>query len=727
MKKKLIALFPFVAGILPNLKLDGKEKLELSEEDMGKLDKESGTEKFAESFMAAYNKYMVVDEKEAKKAFEGFMAEYNKDGIAVEGAPKGGSEESPEGDEVPKAEENDQISMINQLVKAGQELLAENKENKRQLDALKKDPEPDEPETIPSGSQKAKSVKHSKTHLFASGQAYDALDRPWNQRVVDSLESGAPMRGATVWDKVNIDKLNSDLGAYARRNSSEIMSMILDGYDIPAHWNIVTNVQDQYVFTSIATGEVTQAFKKSWLPKNKQRFVPVVNKVFDKQIDITWDSSELKSIEKSWLNMFFNEGSTPYKMSFARYLLSEIMKKARKEDKINMFKGVYFDPENLPDGTAGSFMNAMDGFLKLVSDHRNVDYKAHNLDPITAINAYDVIQDWVENDIPLDIRNMPGLVLGVGNDVLRWYKEGHKSKYGTNNDYSELGDHVYEFDNIKFVKHPQMEGTGFIYLTTEDNNGIMVDVPGEESLLEIEKDKRVINAFADYKHGVYFKAFGAKVDPNAELDYEDQIFFSNNVELLNTTYVPVVSNDATPSVADHHALVIGANNTSATNITKIDDVVEGQTYYLRGNASSNVSTVKNNTDIILSDGDFALNDGNEIVLIGLSGGKVIEYSRKVAGTVPEPTKVELAADATTANAEDGNWFITQANTGGTAFTNIQNAVAGEIYTLEGGSGTNSTTVANSGNFLLTGAFSAGVGNFLKVKYNGAKFVEIERG
>ena len=606
-------------------------------------------------------------------------------------------------------------------------ILSENKELKGQLETMKNKSEEDEPEIIPAGTTTQTKVKHSKTHLFGSGHGYDSLDRPWNKRVIDSIKKGISVSGSTVWDKVNIDKLNSDLQDYSRRNSAEIMSMILDGYDVPAHWPIVSNVQDQYVFSSIATGEITQAFKKSWLPKNKQRFVPVINKIFDKQIDIEWQASELKSIEKSWLNMFFNEGSTPYKMSFARYLLGEILKRARKEDKINMFKGVYSDPANLPAGTAGSFLNAMDGFLKLILKHRGVDYLPHDVEPLTPINTYTVLQTWFENQVPIDVRNMPNLKLGLGNDALRHYHESREQLKGTNTDYSATSLTLEKFPNVEFVGHAQLEGTGFFYLTTEDNIGIMVDRPGEESLLTIETTRREIHVFADYKHGLFFKAFGAKVDPNADLDYEDQIFFSNNVELLNDTYVPVAAGDATPSVAENHALVIGENNTAAVNITKLDDIVEGKTYVLRGNSDTTPSTLVNNANNVLDGGDFELGNGDEIVLIGISGDRVIEFSRTEAGSVAEPEKVALAADATTADAANGTIFVTAANAGATVLTNIENAIAGEEYTIEGGSDTNSTTIANGGNFLLGAAFTAGLGAFLKVKYNGSKFIEVARG
>ena len=254
----------------------------------------------------------------------------------------------------------------------------------------------------------------------------------------------------------------------------------------------------------------------------------------------------------------------------------------------------------------------------------------------------------------------------------------------------------------------------------------MVDRAGEESLLTLEKKRRAIDAFADWKLGVFFKAFGANVDPNATLTYEDQIFFSNNVPLLTDVYVPVAANDATPSLGEHHALKIGSNNTSATDITNFDDGVNGQYVYLYGDSDANVSTVKNNANIILSDGDFTLNKGNKLTLV-YSNGKYLEYSRTVASEVSLEQKITLADGATTADAGNGTWFVTQANTGATAFTNIENAVVDEVYTIEGGNpATNATTIANGGNFLLSAAFTASAGATLKVKYNGSKFVEVSR-
>ncbi|WP_422105571.1 hypothetical protein [Winogradskyella sp.] len=712
-------------------KADHAKKLELSAEDKEKVNKlaSGGKEpkgdmaKFADIFEAKFNDEIaaLADNSEALQMYSDFLAENN-----IDPAPAGETDDDEPAPEVPTTDAKTVAEAMAELVAENKQLKQTNAQQAANIEKLKDLPEEDIPAaTIIVGNKNLKVVKHSKTHLFASNESYDGLDRPWNKRVVDAQAQGAVPSASTVWDKVNIDKLNQDLGAYARRNSNEIMDMLMDGYDIPAHWSVVSNVQDEFVFASIVSGQITQAFKKAYLPKNKQRFVPVKNKIYDKQIDGKWESSELKSIEKSWLNMFFNEGSTPYKDSFARYLIEKLLRQARKEDKISVFKGVYSDPEKQPD-TAGDFLNAMTGFLKLVDKHRGTDYQAFDVDPLTTANSYDVLNDVCKNKLPIDVRNTP-LKLGVGSDVHRWYVDGREAAKGTNTDYGRVTTHIDDMPNIEFVKHPQLEGTGFFYITTEDNIGLMVDRPGEESLITIEKAVRAINFFADYKLGVYFKAFGANVDPNATVTYEDQIFFSNNVELLTDVYVPVTANDGTPSVSEHHALKIGGNNTSATDVTNFDDATDGQYVYLYCDDATNAPTIKNNANIALSTGaDFTMAKGDKLTLV-YTNSKFLEYSRTVASEVSLESKVTLAADATSADATNGTWFVTQANTGATAFTNITNAVKDEIYTIEGGNpATNATTIANSGNFLLSAAFTANAGSILKVKYNGSKFVEVSR-
>lgn len=91
--------------------------------------------------------------------------------------------------------------------------------------------------------------------------------------------------------------------------------------------------------------------------------------------------------------------------------------------------------------------------------------------------------------------------------------------------------------------------------------------------------------------------------------------------------------------------------------------------------------------------------------------------------------VDLAADATTADATKGIWFVTAANTAAKALTDITGAKAGVAYIIECGSTTNATTIAKADKFsTLTAAYTpTAVGDYIMVILNSeGKFIELER-
>jgi len=104
----------------------------------------------------------------------------------------------------------------------------------------------------------------------------------------------------------------------------------------------------------------------------------------------------------------------------------------------------------------------------------------------------------------------------------------------------------------------------------------------------------------------------------------------------------------------------------------------------------------------------------------------------VFATVPEGNAVlQLAADATTINSTAAGalrFFKTNTNTVATAITAITNAVEKQvIYIVGGGTGANATTIANAGNFVLNGDWTATPDSVLKVvKKADNKFYELGR-
>jgi len=713
MKKNWQKILAFVAAMgLISFDPESKEKLALSAEDKSKLDKESGVEGFAEKFEATFNEKNVAQEQVelSNDILNEFMA----------------SEESPEGGEDPNAEEQSLGEKLQALVSRVGASEKENTKLKATVAKLTGDPETDDPEAVIQTQKGIGAMKHSKTHVFAVNETYAAIEgRNWNKNVL--LKSNGEAIAVTDWsDAVNVQKINADFGAYSRKNIEKVIDLFRDGLDIPKHWPVISNVSDEIAYSMLVTGEITQGLKKKWLPKNVQKFLAIKGKVYDVQIDITWTATQLKAIEKTYLNTMFNkEGSSPFKMHFVEFLMERLRQQARKEDKIALIKGVYHD--NTDSDTPGLFINRMNGLLKNIDLNKSISFKPFALPKLTTTNVYDVINDAAKL-IPYELRVQPGLYLYIAPYWKNAYDERRSQVKGGNSDYKGKIDYVEGYPNIVFDKRAQMEGSDLFFITTEDNISVLMDKPGEENVFTIEKSKRDIDAYADYKLGSHVSAFGVKPDSGAPKTFENQIFFCNDVEILTDTYIPVAANATALPLANHNALLVGEFNTSATDVTGFSDAVVGQRIYLKGNADTNKSTIKHNANILLDGGaDMVLENGDLLVLQALAGGKFIELYRKLATDTDVLPELTLVDGATTADAIAHNVFVTSDNTGATAITTIENAVDGEEYTIKGGSDTNSTTIANSGEFRLTAAMTLGAGAFITVLYINGDFVEVARG
>lgn len=69
-------------------------------------------------------------------------------------------------------------------------------------------------------------------------------------------------------------------------------------------------------------------------------------------------------------------------------------------------------------------------------------------------------------------------------------------------------------------------------------------------------------------------------------------------------------------------------------------------------------------------------------------------------------RATIAADDVTPSVAAADIFLTSANGGATAITDLDDPVVDQVVTICGGSSTNASTIADSGNFNLTGAFTA---------------------
>lgn len=178
-----------------------------------------------------------------------------------------------------------------------------------------------------------------------------------------------------------------------------------------------------------------------------------------------------------------------------------------------------------------------------------------------------------------------------------------------------------------------------------------------------------------------------------------------------------------------------SKSTPSASINSSDDTIARLNVNSGETSDSIVNFKQNNVDKYVigydsSKSQFSIASGGVLggtdVLNATASGVNIPGNLTVSGV----TKLSFRTfepDDTTPSVATGNVFITSANTGITEITNLTGAVAGQIIVIVGGSDTNATTIADAGNFSLTGAFTANSGDSITLLCTGIDtFVELAR-
>jgi len=93
-----------------------------------------------------------------------------------------------------------------------------------------------------------------------------------------------------------------------------------------------------------------------------------------------------------------------------------------------------------------------------------------------------------------------------------------------------------------------------------------------------------------------------------------------------------------------------------------------------------------------------------LVYISIGWGGLCPQIKKLSCSLGYCVRT-IAVDDVTPDISGGNIFVTSANNGATAITDLDSPVAGQVVTIVCGSTTNASTLGDSGNFTLTGAWS----------------------
>jgi hypothetical protein len=565
--------------------------------------------------------------------------------------------------------------------------------------------------------------------LFGIEKPFMAIDesRPYNKRAFAALafKSGisVPTPKASSMD---YSSLKSDLGDFYRiRKQEGIQSFLMKLTSLEEIFPLQSGYQDRAVLVNIfLEGEFSQADNSSSnfdsVVKGGFKFEPEELRMYD--VMFSHKFTNLKELEKQWIGYLNKEGSSSMKWSFVEFILVETGKKLHNEREQRRINGKRKNPTlNVP----GQSMDAADGLREFV----NKKIAGLQINPFQTVgewnttNAVDIIQEGTSL-VPKWIRDTGLLRVYVSSEFKTAYNAILRTINGMNQDYKGGIDYVLDYDNVKLVVVPNLAPSKRIIWTVDSNFSLYEDIPGEMSNFSLEQQDWSLKIWSQWRESVWASMVGKKMATAADFpeDYSSQMIWCNNADLSVENYIPMVVDDATPSVADHKSLMSVVNSSSVA-ITNIDDAVTGDEIRIKCGSTSKGITIAKSGYFSLISAEWTPVKGEIIYLKKRSDGKFIELKR-----ITESTAAIAFADGdATPSLSGSDKFITVANTAALAITNFTDVVTSKEYTIYGGSNTNSSTIADAGNFVLTDDMTLSVGSWIKIqKAADGKFYEIER-
>ncbi|MFD2824792.1 hypothetical protein ACFS5M_14005 [Lacinutrix iliipiscaria] len=656
--KKFKALYAFMLAFFSAESLVEDGKINLSEDQKQKLQDALGPKTKLDDVVDAMNQELADAAAKDEDDTDQQLVDLKKEAMDMLKAHGLAAEDAEEAIEDPKkaaAESGD----IKQILSG---LLEHNKKTDKMLETLLKAPEEDTP--LATGNRNNLKDMHSKTHFLGTGKAYDAFEsRPWNQRAA-GLRNGPTDFMAE--DGTELQTLKGDIDLYHRQNPSAVNSLFRDLIGLPDFWTLVSNVDDKIATANIVSAEVSQARKLPYLAKNKQLIQPEENKVFPVQVDITHQGYFLQKIEASWLNMMNKEGSSPFKMSFVQFLLVELDKKVRQEDRKVAINGVFVKTPNNAT-VAGRAIHRGDGLLVQLwkAYWYDAKFRIANMGAPTTTNIVDYVKDVIENNIPEESKNAEGMVFYLSPYWMRRYKERKRQLFGLDNNYN--GKEVNEIENylnFRFVTLRDLEGSNFMFITDENNIKLYENKPGEKSMYRFQNILRDTHIFADYKWGAGFDHIGTKVKDTDPEAFKVQTVWANMPPYLQDMSVTLYD-DATGEVALPYSNIHLGNGWS-TNLDTISNTFAGQIVKIKGDTTSSGNVTDDGNITLTGDADWSIASGGTLTLLVNADKTLTEIKRT---TTPATAPVADTSYVDSIDATNGSEFD---------FTGVANDVLDEI-------------------------------------------------
>jgi len=291
---------------------------------------------------------------------------------------------------------------------------------------------------------------------------------------------------------INFAALDQELKEYRQELFTEALVMM----ESVAVMNLLPNIKDKLVLTSMVLGSLVKGWTKQFTPDaGTIELIPRVLHVQMGKTDVEIVPEELRA---TWLGMMMKPGVNQEDMPFERFILKMVGEKINEELEL---EGLFHGVRSV--GTPTNAGELFDGFGKIVADEiaaTNLTETATGV--ITNSNAIDAFREMWRSASPRLKRTKSRLYLS--DEVYAMYCEDYQSTHGAlpyNNQYEKA--FVDGSGNrCQITPLPSFGGSQRMILTPQWNMVVGTDQIGDTNKVNYQRLLRVLQFALDYVFGV---------------------------------------------------------------------------------------------------------------------------------------------------------------------------------------------------------------------------------
>lgn len=354
------------------------------------------------------------------------------------------------------AENKENVKQLETLKKQLDAALADNKKKNATIALLEKEPENDNAEQVDMNAGAGKVVAFKPNMAFTH-----------NKVVADYFRTGTMQYSGN--DTIDTAELQTEFGKYISGQKLDVFRQLNLGLTITDFMTTILTDKTEWRATEAIQTSVLQQFTPKWTPKGSAKFTPITIKNFKLKVNVAITPAD---IVDQYIAYLYDENMTPDQMPIVPFITNTLVLPKLLEDlEIAMATGKFVERTQNQDGANGSDSEeSMDGVLTILSQLKaKVGNRVTWLLNGVTLTEENILAKMAEvvDSIPYKYQRK-AITIHADPDLIRMYGRAYQKAFpNTKNQDGEMM--RLDFSKLTFAPVDGFIGTEAFVITPKEN------------------------------------------------------------------------------------------------------------------------------------------------------------------------------------------------------------------------------------------------------------------